>query len=442
MEQGLAGHFSFGRLLRFCLSPIIMMIFTSIYGVVDGFFVSNYVGKVSFAAINLAWPFIMIMSGLGFMVGTGGSALVARIMGEGDNELANRIFSILVEFTLILGTLLTVLGYLVMPAVATFLGATEQMMPETVLYGRLMLLFNVPFMLQNVFQTFLSTASKPKLGLIFTLAAGFMNMFLDWLFIGYLGLGVTGAALATGIGEIVGGVFPLIYFMLPNDSLLHLRIEKLEWQSILATCLNGSSELMSNISSSLLAMLYNLQLLKYLGENGVAAYGVLMYVQFIFIAVFIGYTIGTSPVISFNYGANNQQELQALRKKSQLFTLVMGILMAVASQFLAKPLAYFFVGYDEQLLILTVYAIKVSALSFILAGLNIFHSALFTALNDGRISAFISFTRTLIFQLSSVLVLPLLIGRNGIWWAALAAEVLAFLLSTYLFIKKQKEYHY
>ena len=442
MEQGLAGHFSFGRLLRFCLSPIIMMIFTSIYGVVDGFFVSNYVGKVSFAAINLAWPFIMIMSGLGFMVGTGGSALVARIMGEGDNERANRIFSILVEFTLILGTLLTVLGYLVMPAVATFLGATEQMMSETVLYGRLMLLFNVPFMLQNVFQTFLSTASKPKLGLIFTLAAGFMNMFLDWLFIGYLGLGVTGAALATGIGEIVGGVFPLIYFMLPNDSLLHLRIEKLEWQAILATCLNGSSELMSNISSSLLAMLYNLQLLKYLGENGVAAYGVLMYVQFIFIAVFIGYTIGTSPVISFNYGANNQQELQALRKKSQLFMLVMGILMAVASQFLAKPLAYFFVGYDEQLLILTVYAIKVSALSFILAGLNIFHSALFTALNDGRISAFISFTRTLIFQLSSVLILPLLIGRDGIWWAALAAEVLAFLLSTYLFIKKQKEYHY
>lgn len=442
MEQGLAGHFSFGRLLRFCLSPIIMMIFTSIYGVVDGFFVSNFVGKISFAAINLAWPFIMIMSGMGFMVGTGGSALVARILGEGDNERANRYFAILVEFTIILGVLLTLLGYWLMPTVAQLLGATEQMMAETVLYGRLMLLFNVPFMLQNVFQTFLSTASKPKLGLLFTLGAGFMNMFLDWLFIGYFGFGVTGAALATGIGEIVGGIFPLIYFAMPNDSLLHFHFEKLQSKPIIEACLNGSSELMSNISSSLLGMIYNLQLLKYLGENGVAAYGVLMYVQFIFIAVFIGYTIGTSPVISFNFGANNQKELKSLRKKSQLFMLVMGIVMVLASQLMAIPLASFFVGYDEQLLNLTVYAFKVSALSFTLAGLNIFHSALFTALNNGKISAFISFSRTLIFQLSSVIILPLLFGQNGIWWAAICAELLAFILSTYLFISKQDQYHY
>ena len=430
----LSDQFTLKKLLRFCLPPIVMMIFTSIYGVVDGLFVSNFVGKVPFASVNLIMPFIMILGGFGFMIGTGGSALVAKTAGEGDKVNANRYFTMMVKLTAICGIVLSVIGIIFIRQIAILLGATETMLDNCVVYGRIALLFNTAFMLQNVFQTFLTTAEKPELGLIATVSAGVTNMVLDAVFIGLFKWGVAGAALATGISECIGGIFPLIYFLRPNNSLLQLVKTKLEIRILLKACANGSSELMSNISSSFVSMLYNFQLLRFAGENGVAAYGVLMYIQFIFIAVFIGYTIGTSPIVGYNYGAKNHKELKSLLKKS--------LMLMVIAEVLAFPLAKIFTGYDKELFDMTRNAFKIFSFSFILAGINIFTSSFFTALNNGGISAAISFLRTLIFQTAAVLVLPLLLGLNGIWCANTAAEIFAFIISQSFLFANRKKYHY
>ncbi|MDE6615987.1 MAG: MATE family efflux transporter, partial [Lachnospiraceae bacterium] len=331
----LSDRFTLKKLLRFCFPPIIMMVFTSIYGVVDGLFVSNFVGKVPFAAVNLIMPFIMVIGGIGFMIGTGGSALVAKTAGEGDKVNANRYFTMMIKLTIILGVTFSVIGIIFIKQIAIMLGATDAMLGNCVIYGRISLLFNTVFMLQSVFQTFLTTAEKPELGLITTVSAGVTNMVLDALFVGIFRWGVAGAAFATGISECVGGAIPLIYFLRPNNSLLRLVRTKLEARVLLKACTNGSSELMSSISSSFVSMLYNFQLLKFAGEDGVAVYGVLMYIQFIFIAIFIGYTIGTSPIAGYNYGAKNHKELKSLLKKSWLLMLAAGIIMMCLAQVLA-----------------------------------------------------------------------------------------------------------
>lgn len=442
MKISLSDHFTLKKLLRFCFPPIIMMVFTSVYGVVDGLFVSNFVGKIPFASVNLVMPFIMILGGIGFMIGTGGSALVAKTIGEGDKEKANRYFTMMIIFTVICGILLSLFGIIFIRPIAYFLGATDAMIEDCVLYARVTLSFNTAFMLQNVFQTFLSTAEKPKLGLVTTVIAGITNMILDALFIGVLKLGVAGAALATGLSECMGGLIPLIYFLRPNTSLLKLTKTKLEVRVLLKACTNGSSELMSNISGSLVSMLYNFQLMKFAGENGVAAYGVLMYVQFIFIAIFIGYTIGSSPIVGYNYGAKNYNELKNMLKKGMLLMCTAGLIMMLLAQILAGPLAKVFVGYDTELFEMTKHAFKLFSFSFILAGLNIFASSFFTALNNGGISAAISFMRTLVFQLLSVLILPMLFDLDGIWWAITVAEVFAFIISQIFLFAKRKKYHY
>lgn len=442
MKISLSDHFTLKKLLRFCFPPIIMMVFTSIYGVVDGLFVSNFVGKISFASVNLVMPFIMILGGISFMIGTGGSALVAKTIGEGDKEKANRYFTMMIIFTVICGIILSLLGIIFIRPIAYFLGATDAMIEDCVLYARVTLSFNTAFMLQNVFQTFLSTAEKPKLGLVTTVIAGITNMILDALFIGVLKLGVAGAALATGLSECMGGLIPLIYFLRPNSSLLKLTKTKLKGGVLLKACANGSSELMSNISGSLVSMLYNFQLMKFAGENGVAAYGVLMYVQFIFIAIFIGYTIGSSPIVGYNYGAKNYSELKNMLKKGMFLMCTAGLIMMLLAQILAGPLAKVFVGYDTELFEMTKHAFKLFSFSFILAGLNIFASSFFTALNNGGISAAISFMRTLVFQLLSVLILPMIFGLDGIWWAITVAEVFAFIISQIFLFAKRKKYHY
>lgn len=438
----LSDHFTYTKLFRFCLPSIAMMIFTSIYGVVDGFFVSNIVGKNPFAAVNLIMPFIMILGGFGFMIGTGGSALVAKTLGEGDGENANRYFTMMIKLTVILGIILSTLGIIFIRPIAYLLGATEEMIGYCVTYGRTLLVFNTFFMLQNSFQAFLTAAEKPKLGLGATVAAGLTNMALDWLFIAVFKWGVFGAALATGLSEFIGGLLPFIYFIRPNQSLLRLVRTKMQMNVILKACGNGSSELMSNISGSLVSMLYNFQLMKYSGENGVAAYGVLMYVQFIFIAVFIGYTIGTAPVVSYHYGAANHNELKSLLKKSFIIMGTAGIAMLSAASLLAEPLSKIFVGYDAELLGMTVYAMKIFALAFIFSGCDIFTSSFFTALNNGGVSAAISFMRTLVFQMLSVLILPAVFGLDGIWWAVTVAETLAFIVSLVFLFAKRKKYHY
>lgn len=442
MQIQLSDHFTYKKLLRFAVSPIMMMIFTSIYGVVDGLFVSNFVGKVPFAAINLIMPFTMILGGMGFMVGTGGSALVAKTLGEGDKPAANRYFTMMVLFTLLLGAGLSVFGIAAMPQAARLLGATDAMMEDCVVYGRVVVAFTAAFMLQNVFQTFLSTAEKPKLGLFYTVAAGVANMALDALFIAVFRWGVAGAALATGISQLVGGVLPLFYFLRSNSSLLRLTKTRLELRILLKACGNGSSELMSNISGSVVGMLYNYQLLRFAGEDGVAVYGVLMYVSFIFVAAFIGYTVASTPIVGYHHGAGNHPELKSLLKKSVVLMLAAGVLMMVLSQVLARPLANVFVGYDQELSQMTQHAFMVFSWSFLLAGFNIFVSSFFTALNNGAISAAISFLRSLVFQIICVLALPALLGLDGIWWSVAVADVFACAISIIFLFAKRKKYHY
>ena len=437
MKVNLSDHFTYQKLLNFVLPSIVMMVFTSIYGVVDGLFVSNYAGKTAFAAINLVMPFIMVLGGMGFMIGTGGTALVAKVLGEGEKKEANRYFSMMVLVTLLLGVALSVVGVIFMRPVSRLLGATEAMMDDCVLYGRIVIAFTFTFMLQNVFQSFLIVAEKPKLGLAVTVAAGVTNMVLDALFVGGFGWGIAGAAVATGLSQCVGGILPLIYFLRPNNSLLRLRKTRLELRPILKACGNGSSELMSNISSSFVSILYNFQLLRFAGEDGV-----LMYVQFIFVAIYVGYAVGSAPIVGFHYGAKNHNELKNLLRKSTLLMASSGVVLTILAMALAGPLAKIFVGYDQGLYDLTRHAFRVFAYSFLLAGFNIFASSFFTALNNGVVSAAISFLRTLIFQTASVLLLPLVLGVDGVWWAIFAAEVFASLISVAFLFAKRERYHY
>ena len=442
MNIQLSDHFNYRRLFRFTLPSIVMMIFTSIYGVVDGLFVSNFVGKTPFAAINLVMPFIMILGGVGFMIGTGGSALVSKTMGQNEPEKANLIFSMMIELTLLVGALLSIVGIVFIEPIARLFGASEAMLPDCVLYGRIVLAFNAAFMLQNVFQAFLVTAERPHMGLYVTVAAGVTNMALDALFIAVFKWGVAGAAIATGLSQCVGGLIPLIYFMRPNKSPLRLKPTALHLRPILQACANGSSELMSNISGSLVSIAYNAQLMKYAGENGVAAYGVLMYVQFIFVAIDVGYAVGCAPIVGYHYGAENHDELKNMLRKSLFLMSISGVVLTLLAAALAAPLARLFVGYDQALFDMTRHAFRLFSLSFLLAGINIYVSSFFTALNNGAVSAIVSFLRTLVFQMLCVLVLPIFLGIDGIWWAMAVAEVFAFILSLSFLIGKRNKYHY
>lgn len=438
----LSDHFTYARLFRFVLPSIVMMVFTSIYGVVDGLFVSNFAGKTAFASINLIMPFLIILGAIGFMLGTGGTALVSRVLGEGDKERANKYFSMITLFGILLGVILTVVGVLAMRPMAILLGATEAMVDDCVLYGRIVVCFLTSFMLQNMFQSFLIAAERPKFGLLITLAAGVTNMVLDALFVGVFRWGIAGAAIATGISQTVGGVVPLMYFLFSKSSPLRLRWTKFEAQPLLRSCANGSSELMSNISGSLIGMLYNAQLMRFLGEDGVATYGVLMYVQFIFVAIDIGYSIGCAPIISYHYGAQNHPELRNLLTKGLKVMGILGIVMTIAAISLSGTLANIFVGYDATLCELTRHAFHLFSFAFLLAGFNIFLSSFFTALNNGGVSAAISFLRTLVFQAASVILLPMALDVDGLWWAASAAEALAFVVSIGFLLAMKGKYHY
>ncbi|MDD7774501.1 MAG: MATE family efflux transporter [Eubacteriales bacterium] len=438
----LSDHFTYGKLFRFTLPSIVMMLFISIYGVVDGLFVSNFVGKTAFAAINLVMPFVMVIGGVGFMIGTGGTALVSRVLGEGKRELANRYFTMMVWLSIIVGAVLSTVGIAFMEPVSRFLGATDAMLPDCVLYGRICIGFSVSFMLQNLFQSFLIAAEKPKLGLAATVAAGVTNMVLDALFIAGFRWGVAGAAIATGLSQCVGGILPLFYFAFPNNSLLRLTRTKLEIRPILQACGNGSSEMMNNIASSIVGMLYNFQLLKYAGEDGVSTYGVLMYVNFCFAAIFIGYSVGSAPIVGYHFGAQNRSELQNMLRKSIILMGTGGVILALAAQLLANPLAHLFVGYDAGLFAMTTHAFRLYSFAFLFMGFNIFASSFFTSLSNGGVSAAIAFLRTLVFQAAAVLILPILFELDGIWWAMTTAEVFAFVISGIFLLADRKRYGY
>lgn len=444
MKIQLSDHFTYGKLIRFTLPTIAMMIFTSIYGVVDGFFVSNFAGKTPFSAVNLIMPFLMIVSTIGFMFGTGGTAIVAKTLGEGDRKTANKYFSLFVYVAFALGVLFAVLGFVFIRPVAVLLGAEGELLENCVVYARIILVALPFFVLQLLFQSFFPAAEKPNLGLMVTVLSGVTNMILDALLVILLpqAYKLVGAAIATAMSQFVGGVVPLFYFSRKNNSLLRLGKTVFDRRAIRKACTNGSSEFMSNISMSVVGMLYNLQLLKYAGGNGVAAYGVMMYVSMIFSGAFIGYSIGVAPVVSYHYGARNHQESQGLLRRSLRMIGVFGVGMVAAAEWAAVPLARLFVGYDEALMALTVSGFRIFALSFALMGFSIFASGFFTALNDGLTSALISFLRTVVFQVAAVLLLPLIWQIDGVWLSIVVAEAVAVALSAAFLVAKRKKYHY
>lgn len=438
----LSDHFTYYKLIRFVLPSIGMMVFTSVYVIVDGLFVSNVVGKTAFASINLVMPIVMLVGALGFMAGTGGAALVSKTLGEQRNERANQYFTMLIGATTIAGTIVCILAYVFMDSICLALGADSDMMQDCVTYGRIAMCFNVFFMLQNCFQDFFIVAAKPHLGLLTTVIAGLSNIILDALFIYVFNWGVAGAAVATGMSEMVGAAIPIIYFIKPNTSLLSLVKCKLELQPILKASGNGISEMVTSITSSFVSMLYNAQLIKYVGSDGVAAYGVLMYVLFIFAAIYIGYAMGCGPIIGYHYGARNPSELKNILNKSFKLLTGTGIAMLLFGELFARPLSGLFFAYDEALLDMTVHAMRITTVCFVILGINVFSSSFFTALSNGWLSALISLLRTFVFKLSFVIFLPLIMGIEGVWWSNPLSEILAFLLSIFCLAIMRKRYEY
>lgn len=444
MKIQLSDHFTYGKLIRFTIPSIAMMIFTSIYGVVDGFFVSNFAGKTPFSAVNLIMPFLMILATVGFMFGTGGTAIVAKTFGEGNKEKANEYFSLFIYVAFALGIVFAILGIAFIRPISALLGAEGELLEDCVVYARVILIALPFYVLQLLFQSFFPAAEKPQLGLAVTVLSGVTNMVLDAVLVILLPqeYKLVGAAIATAMSQFVGGVIPLIYFFRKNGSILRLGRAKLDGRAILKACTNGSSEFMSNVSMSVVGMLYNIQLLKYAGENGVAAYGVMMYVSMIFSAAFIGYSIGVAPVISYHNGAQNYKESKGLFRQSLIIIGIFGINMVLAAEITALPLSKIFVGYDAELLSLTVSGYRIFAVSFIFMGFAIFSSGFFTALNDGLTSALISFLRTLVFQTAAVMLLPLLWGIDGVWISIVVAEAMAVVISVVFLGIRQKDYHY
>ncbi len=442
MRIQLSDHFTYKRLLRFVMPSVMMIICTSVYGIVDGFFVSNYVGKTPFAAINLIMPLLMGLGTIGFMIGAGGSAIVSKTMGEGKEELANQYFSMLVWVALGLGTILSVLVFILIRPITLAFGAEGELLENCVVYGRILLCVMPAFILQFVFQSFFITAEKPGLNLQIQLAAGVANGILDYLFIVVFSWGLAGAALATAAGQVIGGVVPVFYFIRKNDSRLRLARARFE-KGILAKALaNGSSEMVTNLSVSIVSILYNFKLMMAAGEDGVAAYGIIMYVNIVFMAIFLGYAIGSAPVVGFHYGAGNHDELRNMFRKSIVLMAGAGIVMFGIAELTAVPLVMIFAGYDEGLMELTVHGFRLYAISFLMMGVNVWASAFFTALGNGVVSAAISFCRTLVFQVIVIFILPLILGMDGIWLGVGAAELLALGVSIVFLVGEKKRYHY
>ncbi|MDO5349132.1 MAG: MATE family efflux transporter [Lachnospiraceae bacterium] len=438
----LSDHFNYKRLLQFTFPSMIMMVFTSLYSVVDGFFVSNFVGKTPFAAVNFIMPVLMILGSIGFMFGSGGGALVSKTMGEGDMDKAKGLFSLFVYSTIVCGIVIAVISFIFIRPLAALMGAEGDMLNNCVIYARILLPSLPFFMLQFEFQSFFITAEKPQLGLMVTVICGLTNMVLDALFIAVFSWGLMGAAAATAISQVLGGAIPVFYFSKSSSSVLRLTKAEIDGRAIVKACTNGSSELMSNISTSIVSMLYNFQLMKYAGENGIAAYGVLMYVNLFFLAIFIGYSTGVAPIVGYHYGAENHWELKGLLKKSYVIIGVFAVVMFGLAELLAKPLAGIFVGYDKGLMEMTTRAFQVYSFSFLFSGIAIYGSSFFTALNDGLTSALISFLRSLLFQVAAVMILPMILGIDGIWFSVVAAELVAAVMTVLFITAKKEKYHY
>lgn len=443
MKVQLSDHFSYKKLIQFVLPTVFMMIVTSVYSIVDGFFVSNFASKNAFAAVNLIMPVLMMIAAVGFMIGTGGSALVAKTLGEGKKQRANEIFTMLIITIILFALVVMVIAFIWMPNIAEALGASDLILDDCITYGRISLCSICFFMLQNAFQSFLVTAQKAKLGLMFSIISGVNNIVFDFILVYLLKMGVAGAAIATAISETLGGLLPMLYFLnKKNTSLIHLVKTKMEFRPLFKACSNGLSEMLTNISTSLVSMIYNFQLMKIAQENGISAYGVIMYVSFIFMAFFFGYAVGINPIIGYNYGAKRKEELKNVLKKSLILTGIAAVVIFAAAQFSAPLIAKIFVGYDPELCDMTANALRLYSAAFLLSGFNIFSSAFFTGLNNGKISAVISAMRTLVIQIVAVIVLPMLFGITGIWLSLAVSEAVTVLLTAVFLIANRKKYGY
>lgn len=442
MKIQLSDHFNYKKLLRFTLPSMLMMIFTSIYGMVDGLCVSNFIGKNALAAINLIMPFPMICAMIGMMLGTGGAALIARTLGRKQQERANRLFTMVVITSALIGLVTTIIGVTFTPRIALLLGANETLLPYCVTYGRIFMLALAPFTLQSIFEVLLVTAERPRLGLAFTVASGLTNVAFDLLFLGFFDMGIEGAAWATFISSLVGGIGPILYFAFPNKSLLQFAKPLWDWRALRKICWNGCSEMVSSISGSVCAIIYNLQLMRLMGEDGVAAYGVIMYIDFIFIAVIGGYLIGLENIIAYHHGAENHDEVKNLRRRSFRLITLFGLITFAAAELFAPLFSRFFVGYDAELMATTTHAFRMYAFAFLVMGFNAFASSLFTALGNGLVSAIISFCRTFVFEILSVLLLPLLLGIDGVWLAFAVGECCCLLISRGFYMKHKERYQY
>ena len=439
----LSDHFTYSRLIRFTLPSICMMIFTSIYGMVDGFFISNIVGKTAFASVNLIIPFLQILGGVGAMLGVGGSALVAKTLGEGDIPRARRYFTMMMYLMIGTSIFFTVVGIAVLRPVAYLFGATEAMISDVMTYGTICLIFNTALQAQYTFQSYLIVAEKPKLALGVVIAAGVSNMILDYVLMAVIPMGIAGAALATGLSQCVAGLIPFVWFLSKkNQSALRFTKTNFEIKPMLLACGNGASEMMSSVSASVTGILYNLQLMKYAGEDGVAAYGVVMYAAFIFLGVFNGYSQGSSPIMGYHYGAQNHKEMKNVLKRSLIMLGSAAVVLTGLAMLLARPIASVFVGYDAKLLDMTARAFMICAAPFLVMWFNMYTSCFFTALNDGAVSAAISFMRALVLPVICIIVMPMFWELDGVWYSLVGSEILGVFVSLYFMLRKREKYKY
>lgn len=434
-------HFDSRKIIKFTLPTIIMTLFTSIYGIVDGIFVSNIINSNAFASINLIMPFTLILGSIGFMFGTGGSALVSKILGENESKKAKEYFSVLIYSLIIIGVIISIISFIFMKPIATFLGAKDELLEMSMLYGKI-LMFSLPFLfLQNCFQSFMIVAERPKIGLVISLISGISNMILDYIFIYLFKFGIIGAGGATAISQFIGGIIPLVYFGRKNTTTLKLVKTKLLIKPIINTCYNGLSEMVSNISYSIVNILFNLQIMKYIGVNGIVAYGIINYVSFIFISVYLGFSTGAIPIISYHYGAKNKDEIKNLLKIGVRILFVVSIILTLIAEIFSKIFASIFVAYDTELLKLSTTAFRLFSVSYLISWFNLYVSSFFTALNDGRTSAVISFSRAFVGQIIMILVLPILFGINGLWLAATFSEIISLFISLIFLIKYKDKYN-
>lgn len=440
MRIQLSDHFTYNKLIRFTMPNIFMMILLQIYWCIDGFFLSNFAGKTSLAAVNLVVPLWIILASLGFVFAAGGTAYVSKTLGEGNREGANKFFSLFIYANIVYGIITAIIAYFVAEPFAKFLGAEGKLLEESVLYIRIVSLVEPFFMLQTLFQQFFTTAEKPKLALYVTIAAGILNIILDAIFVWYLKWGILGAALATNICVFLSGVIPFLYFCLPNNSLLRLCRCNIDFKALKRAFLNGISEFVNSISGSVVSFLYNYQLMKYMGEDGVAAYGVMMFAYCLFQAVFTGYAVGNAPLFGFNYGARNAKELKNLLFKSLTLILIASIVLFCMGEIFAPTIAHVYVGYDKDLYNIAIHILRICSICFLFFGFHIFASDFFTALSDGVTSAKIAFLRSFVFEPAFIMLFPIYFEKDSIWWAVVIADIVCVFISAYYFIKKRDLY--